>query len=116
MQRDQQHIYVGPRLSLLRAEKPRISWAGWLIDQGNHVAVVALLVAGAVWAGLGWPARVAAQADYAVESDAWNSLSELLRLGRVSGLPITAASQLNLADLTPRDGLLIVFPEDEPPA
>jgi len=114
MQRAQQDICVGLRISRRSPGKARISRPGWPIVLAYRAFTVGLL-AGAVWAGLCRPAPAAAQAEYSVTSDAWNGLSTLLALGRAGGLPITAPSRLSLSDLTPRDGLLIVFPQDAPP-
>lgn len=113
MQREQEDTWIGLRAQLRRTEKLGISWAH-RIGQAPRGVLVGL-IAGAVCAGLVNPAPVAAQEDYALESDAWNSLSGLLRLGRQGGLPIAASSRLSLSELTPRDGLLIIFPQNEPP-
>jgi hypothetical protein len=110
-----------PRVSGVGIEKPWISRRYRPIARGTSVIRNALLFAGAVWAALGMTAVVAAvvaaqtQPDYGVMSDAWNSLTELVRLGRASGASVTATTRLDLAKLTSRDGVLVVFPSEEPP-
>lgn len=106
-----------PRLSDVRAAKAPISRCYRPIARGASVAAMVALFAGAVWAGLGATVTAAAQseADYGTKSDAWNSLTELIRLGSASGAQVVATTRLDLSALSPRDAILIVFPSDEPP-
>lgn len=106
-----------PRVSGVCREKAWIFRAYRPIARGASVIRLAALFVGAVWAALGPPGAVAAQteADYGLTSDAWNSLTELIRLGPSSGARVTATTRVDLSSLSPRDGLLIVFPTEQPP-
>jgi hypothetical protein len=106
-----------PRVCGVDGDKPRSFSASRPIARGASVLRLAALFAGAVWAVLVSPAAVAAQndADYGLTSDAWNSLTELIRLGPASGAQVTATTRLDLSSLSERDGLLIVFPTEQPP-
>jgi hypothetical protein len=119
--RTEEEASKAPHVSSACVEKAWISRRYRPIARSAWVTRNGALFAGAVWAALGMTAVVAAvvaaeaQGDYGVISDAWNSLTELVRLGRASGAPVTATTRLDLSKLTPRDGLLVVFPSDEPP-
>lgn len=109
-----------PRVSSAGIEKAWISRGYRPIVRGIRARWVAALFAGTVWGALGLTAVVASaaaqsQQDYAVTSDAWNSLTELIRLGPAAGVDVQPRTRLDLATLGPRDGVLIVFPSDGPP-
>jgi hypothetical protein len=53
--------------------------------------------------------------DYGVESAAWNGLRELVGIARGAGLDVETPSDLDLAKLTARDGLLLIYPIRPPP-
>jgi hypothetical protein len=64
---------------------------------------------------LGMAARAGAQPDYAPENLSWNGLSELVGLAVESGTPLQTPARLDLADLSARDGVLVVYPTAQTP-
>jgi hypothetical protein len=72
-------------------------------------------VLGCLWT-FGAPAHASAQRDYDPSSRGWNGLSGLQDLGSEAGIPLLTPSTLDLADVEPRDGVLIIYPTGEIPA
>jgi hypothetical protein len=54
-------------------------------------------------------------ADYSVDSSAWNGLGDLLGLARGLGIEVRTGARIDLKSLRAQDGLLLVFPR-QPPA
>lgn len=71
------------------------------------VAVLALAIAA--------PLRARAQADFATSGDAWNSVSELMRIADERGVRVEIPSRLDVGTLQPSDALLILHPTDPMP-
>jgi len=73
--------------------------------------VIACGIAGAI-------SRADAQpdADYALEGDAWNSVSRLMQIARDRELRMDAPARLDVGILQPGDSLLILHPREAPPA
>jgi hypothetical protein len=62
------------------------------------------------------PALVRAQADdYVVSNRGWNGLSELLVIARDAGIDVRTPQRIDLHAISPRDGVLIVYPSQPPP-
>ena len=63
----------------------------------------------AVWLGVcGEAAR--ADTDYDPASESWNGLSQLVQAARDTGVRVDTPRRLDVGTLTPRDGLLLVYP------
>lgn len=65
-----------------------------------------------------WVARAtpgAAQEDYGPGNVAWNGLSDLMGLALEAGTPLRAPTRLDLSELSPQDGILVVHPTTPPP-
>lgn len=73
------------------------------------------LVAAALGSGAWAPPKAAAQADYAVASRAWNGLGDLTQIAAESGIVLETPPELDLADLGPRDAILVVYPTESVP-
>src|SRR5689334_17134555 len=55
-----------------------------------------------------------AQDDFAPEGDAWNGISQLLRMAREQQIQVRLVDRLDAGTLQPRDALLILGPETAP--
>jgi hypothetical protein len=65
---------------------------------------------------LALPGVVQADADdYVVGNSGWNGLSELLVIARDAGIDVRALPRIDLHSISPRDGVLIVYPSQPPP-
>lgn len=71
-------------------------------------------VAGAVLALIP-VASARADPDYDPSSSAWNGLSTLVELAEDEGVPLRVPSALDLGGLTPRDAVLVIYPNEELP-
>src|SRR5258706_11595885 len=65
-------------------------------------------------AAMACPAHADAD-DYGPTNRGWNGLSELTAIARSAGVDVRVAQRIDLHALTPKDGLLIVYPTDAPP-
>ena len=61
------------------------------------------------------PAPAGAQADFATEGDAWNSISSLIQIARERQIPVVIPDRLDIGTLQPSDALLILNPRQELP-
>ena len=62
------------------------------------------------------PAELCAQEDFATDGQAWNSVSELIRIAQTREIPLAIPEHLDIGTLEPGDSLLILSPRDELPA
>ncbi|MCB9591794.1 MAG: hypothetical protein H6719_03585 [Sandaracinaceae bacterium] len=76
-------------------------------------SIVGLTLLGAL---AGMPRQASAQGDYATSGDAWNSVSELMRLAGERGSTPEIPDRLDVGTLQPSDSLLILNPQDELPS
>lgn len=60
-------------------------------------------------------ASARADPDYDPGSRAWNGLSSLVALAEDHGVPLEVTGPLDLGSLTPRDAVLLVYPDDDLP-
>lgn len=60
--------------------------------------------------------RAVAQDDFATDGQAWNSVSELIRIAQAREIAVAIPSRLDVGELQPSDALLILSPRDELPA
>ena len=75
---------------------------------------LALGLALAIGVAAGGVAR--ADDDYDPRSRAWNGLARLVELARAEGADVEAPAELDLGTLSPEDGMLLVYPQDDLPA
>jgi hypothetical protein len=59
--------------------------------------------------------RAVAQPDYDAVNEQWNGLSGLLEIANEEGVEIAIGDSIALDQLSPLDGVLLIYPRDEPP-